>query len=613
MAVKNTVAKTWVLLPSFDGYLYSAYPNGDKPSGYVSTPTLIDTDIIAGPLSGGENNKGCYMSLFGYNLGLRSNLGTATGARVYFRDPAGANTWVEVDNYRVLQTSRTYSKNQVVQIIVQLGALGGKTGLLDIKITVNGVDTNILTGQFTVQPGRIAFVSTTGNDATGVFDDITKPFRYIQNYSGGSPVAGSLWATTTTMGETGIRPGDTIVIRGGTWSDQVGYDTRWARFRDKGGTAPNGTLGQGYITFTRYPGPVLGHAPEDVSYVDPTGGRGGIQGCPTAYGAPNANNGQYVVVSGLRFQLSATSVSDSGGVNFQTSANYWRVFDCEIGPWPTTTIGLLGGIGGNGNPLRIRFNYVHDIGGPAGLTNHGIYLDGSNLTAKNADIAYNWIKNITGGSAIQFFNQSAADYFTGLTVHNNYVDGCAKYGINLNAYLQSADVYNNIVKGAGINSVNIDGNHTPAINIVHNTFIQSLTSGAYTRMIANSGGAITTGTGIKIQHNVLYIASGADSTLNYTNLGAGDTTVTMTENRYYDANGLQITVPTKDATGIYGNPTFTSVSTDNYTRTANLGDCAAAEVFAVATDFFGWPRPVTGTGAPGATKNDIGAAQDSGT
>ena len=154
MAVKDAIGKNWVLSPSFDGYLYSAYPDGDKPSGYQTTPTLIDTDIRSGSLTGFENNKGCYLRLYGYNLGRQNTLGTASGARVYLRDPLGDNAWHEVDNYRALNSSRVYSTHQVIRIIVQVGTLGGSITVgraLDVKITVNGVDTNILTGWFTVQ------------------------------------------------------------------------------------------------------------------------------------------------------------------------------------------------------------------------------------------------------------------------------------------------------------------------------------------------------------------------------------------------------------------------------------------------------------------------------
>lgn len=66
-----------------------------------STPVVLYTDLQSGPNSGGENNNGTYLSIFGKNFGSLSGLGTITrvfigGAEVasyrYLRRPRGVQT-----------------------------------------------------------------------------------------------------------------------------------------------------------------------------------------------------------------------------------------------------------------------------------------------------------------------------------------------------------------------------------------------------------------------------------------------------------------------------------------------------------------------------------------
>lgn len=700
MATKTPVAANYSLIACFDGNFDSRYPLGDKPSGYQTTPTLLFIDNVAGPTSGGENNKGDYVSLFGYSFGSRAALGTAAGARVYFRDPAGANTWVEVDNYRSLLASKVYTTHQLQRITVQIGALGGKTGLLDVKVTVNGVDTNVLVGAFTVQPGRFFFVdNVTGDDSTGVVDDITHPFRYVQKATAGALPYTGIWAS--------IRPGDKIIPRAGTWSDQVGMDSRWLRFFEETGIAPRGnqgtghvsisgtanngsglirltvsssanfTTGQqanvfavrgtteanglwtitvvdathidlqgstytnafsaghgtitnysGYIGIRAYPGPVLGHSPEVVKFVPAADQNGPIHGCSTLQAALKC--GKYFQCFGLWITNSAVGVaapSDSGLVNVQNGADYWDVIDNELGPF---TVGAsvanakTAGVCGVGTYMRWLANYVHDIGGTSALENHGLYLGGADnngysQVASNSEAAYNRIVNITGGNGIQIFWGTTVLYGTSNLIHHNFIDTTAKRGINLSDGTRSVDVYNNVILSTVGDAIYYQGNADAslAIKITHNTCYNWGTGAAGAARSGFYNNGTVTGGSLHVQHNVFVMASGHDAAIAYYTNNITDTNITLAQNAYYDFNGTKTTTPAKDATALtYGNPLFTSVVNKNFTVTAGsplLGACTAAEVIAVATDFYGIARPVTGTGAPGATKNDVGAMQGVGT
>lgn len=645
MAAKNIVAKAWSLTASFDGLKYSAYPTGNKPSGFQSTPTLISTDIISGSLTGGENNKGAYLRLYGYNLGRQALLGTSTGAKVFMRDPLGDNTWHEVDNYRSLGLSKVYLTHQIVELICQVGSLGGSQVLgraLDVKITVNGVDTNILAGQFTTQPGRFWFVDNVhGNDSTGRVDDITKPFRYAQFAVGGANSYTGIWATTTAMGDTGLRAGDTVILRdnpGTPYTDNSGFDNRFIRFRSHTGTVPNGTIGNGYIHFTAYPGPILGNAPESPLYADPPGGHGCILGVNSAYAG---TYGQYWSISGWRMTCDASSASDSGMVNLQYGANNTRIYSCEMGPWPSTLVtpgnAKSGGIAGDGTGITVMFNYIHDVecdkNNPASSANenHLIYFDGGsnggsyNQCAKNVEVAYNRLENTvplqTGGSGIQFYNSSASGTnanFTGINVHHNFVRNIVKYGINFADYFQQGNCWGNVVVTTGAGAFRMNTSQSGcAIIVSHNLFYDNNTSGAGPAQGAvNNDNNIGSGSTINITHNSIVLnpnrGAGRSSNDFVSNNASG--TLTLTSNHYYDGSSVR-TAPASDTTAVTGDPKWTSatpVYPADFTVQAGsplLGACSDAELLAIAVDFFGMARPVTNTSAPGGTKNDIGPFQ----
>lgn len=612
MAVKDAIGKDWVISPSFDGYLYSAYPAGDKPSGYQTTPTLLDTDIVSGSLTGFENNKGCYLRLFGYSFGRQANLGTASGARVYMRDPLGDNAWHEVDNYRAFNTSRVHSVLQVVRLIVQVGSLGGSQTngrALDVKVTVNGVDSNILTGQFTIQPGDCYYVSPTGDDATGVKNDITKPFRYWQfSTSGGGDAYSGIF------GAGKLQAGDTICGLAGTWSDNLGYDLRCLRFRSHTGTAPNGTVGNGYIHLTAWPGAAGANSPAVVKYLNPTNGRGFIFGVNSAFAG---TYGQYISCSGLWAEMNATNVTDAAPFNMSYGANRWRVTDCEMGPWTTTLDSLAAGITGQGVNGVVKFNYIHDIGGhPTNLQNHGMYFDSNSATStgtENYDVGYNWLYNCYGGSGIQFYDANAY-YHKNNLIHHNFIDTVAKYGINYADNSQSGDIYNNIVFSVQRHAIRINAVDSAAtlIRVLYNTFYNCALVAGNASGIMENDGSVTGSAAVLFKHNIVAFPAGRANTafaVFYGNNGV-DTNVTLDQNLYYDAAGTLLTVPAKDATfGVVGNPNFTSASTKNFTVTAGgagLNAATRSDPFTVSTDIYGIARPGGGT-------NDMGATEGIGT
>src|SRR5438128_8968264 len=79
----------------------------------VPKPLVLFTDLLSGPNDGGENNNGCYLSIFGKNFGEPAGLGSLT--KVFIGG-------VEVSNYRYLGPSQ--GRPDIQQLTVQIGHLG---------------------------------------------------------------------------------------------------------------------------------------------------------------------------------------------------------------------------------------------------------------------------------------------------------------------------------------------------------------------------------------------------------------------------------------------------------------------------------------------------------
>jgi hypothetical protein len=167
-----------LLLCSACGGQKESSPDSGQPQPIGGAPYVLYTDILSGPTSGGENDKGVYLSIFGKNFG---SAGLGSTVRVYIND-------AEVDNYRRLAVSR--GRPDVQQITVQVGAIGHPAPgtALPIKVVVGGVASNT-DHTFTAQPGDILFVSTQGNDSTARKNDIANPWRHVQTASEGGALA----------------------------------------------------------------------------------------------------------------------------------------------------------------------------------------------------------------------------------------------------------------------------------------------------------------------------------------------------------------------------------------------------------------------------------------
>src|ERR1700691_478897 len=105
---------------------------------WAAAPRTFFTDLTSGPKSGGQNNAGAFVTIYGRNFGVaRGNSSVAVGGA-----PAGA-----------------YPMWSDTKIAIQLGA-AAVTGKI-VVTTPAGASNGV---QFTVRSGHIYFVSANGND-----------------------------------------------------------------------------------------------------------------------------------------------------------------------------------------------------------------------------------------------------------------------------------------------------------------------------------------------------------------------------------------------------------------------------------------------------------------
>ncbi len=537
---------------------------GPVPTG---APVVLYTDIGSGPNSGGENNNGAYLSIFGKNFGS-SGLGTTVKVTI---------GGVEVASYRYLGASK--GRTDIQQITVQVGGLGSPTpgSALPIQVAVNGTGSN--TDQsFIVNPGRMLYVdNVNGNDATAVPGDITHPYRHVQTPTAASSAFDAL------------KPGDIIVMRGsGTaWSD-LGVDTYLVKFIGKNGSAPTGASGTGPFTLMGYP-------TEDV-FINMdlnTSFKGAISGVDAS---PNSGytGGRWITIADLRME----SGGHEGVIAVQIDGDHWRIVNNEMSAATgAASSAMAGGINGNGTNSLWVGNHIHDVAGSSALENHGIYIDGDG----SYEVAYNLIEHVTGGSGFQIYVNGGNGSTVGnnVNLHHNLIHDITKYGINIaDGSQNNIVVYDNVVYNVIQAGLRFNTNTLHGAKIYNNTFYNSNTNGnTYYGIISNDW--VFPSDALDMQNNVFVLTN---SSIPYTggSVGMSRGIGTVANNLYYGGAGS----PSVDSAPVIGNPLFVSTSTDDLHLTSGSPaiDAGSSTVpSTVATDYdVTTPRLV-------GTKVDLGA------
>ena len=375
----------------------------------VDRPLVIFTDLLSGPNDGGENNNGCYLSIFGKHFGDATGLGSTT--KVFIGG-------VEVSSYRYLGPS--HGRPDIQQLTVQVGHLGTpKPGVaLPIEVRVGELTSQSFTPQtFTVNPGRILFVSLAGDDTTAIAGDIKHPWRHLQT---------SANAMTGAWGA--ARPGDVIVMREGLWTD-IGFGSNgrifFAQLFGNSGTAPTENPGSGPISISAYPKEeVVVHPLFSTVY----GILAGLNSTQIYDSSGNPKYSQWITISNLTI---ATGGINDGPINLETDSNNWRVINNDLSA-PDAVSNRAAGVTGNGKNVAVLGNHIHDIAGVGSrgetLLDHGIYID----SGSRWELAYNVIEHITGGNGIQLYNSGhVTKTIDEVNIHHNWIHDVNKHGINI--------------------------------------------------------------------------------------------------------------------------------------------------------------------------------------
>lgn len=583
------------------------------------TALILQTDIVSGPMGGAgttgdENGLGGYISFYGINFGLQAGMGTTTKA---FIGPQ------EVDNYRYLGPAKVDTIDGMFtpgmqHLCCQLGALGALTNGTNypVSITVGGASSNV-DKLFMPNPGKVVWCDTVNGSDTGTRGGLATPWKTPQLITGGEISGGMVTSTNAT-------PGAQLIFRTGTYSTSGKDGCCWRFFRITG-LPPTGATNTGYIHNTAYPGPINGNAIEVITIFRPSGALSGIGGNDNARGieaTPYGTNGFAWGITISNFVMNNDPGSQDGPINVGANGANWRICNCELGPWLANVYGKAAGVAGNGPNVVVFGNYIHDIISPTN-ENHGVYLDGSQNTntqgwvAQNWDVSFNFIKNMNGGSGIQLFGNGGPnnEWMNGIMIHHNYINGTAKYGINVADATQTCVVYDNVVMNTGsyalrtnCTDAGLPGAQTIGVSFIHNTCYNWMTAstGGGNSAYSNEWNFTRAGTYCELVSNLFILGKGRTNTgATWITNGATDSVgaIQPKDNCYWDPDNINTTKYSGDTLGFWGNPKVTSLGPSVFDfRLQPTSPCinagTASTHFTVLVDFNNNPRPKVGNTNP---------------
>ena len=594
----------------------------------TGAPFILFVGNTAGPRTGGEGGNGTYVFIYLMNAGTFADYGVTNFVTIGGVNVSGYCSLFDPQNPKLVALG-------VKCLAVQVGAL---TGLSDgtaypISVTVNGAGpTNPLSGgsyrdvfgeafTFTPQPGSIFFVNpVTGDNANaGTF---ASPYRDLQS-SNGAGGAMKVHTSDTGADGNGIKPGSHVVLRGGTYT-AVGLFNRWCAVFRITGTPATGAANRGPICIMSYPGAPGSNAPELAFWDAPAGAGGGFNGndttranvTPTAYSS-QIGWAKNIEITRLKIKSSPTSGGDGGPINCQNRAREWRAIDCDL-TWPHTSTNPQGRSGGvEGSPINGRFYglYIHDIYGVfqnESNTQHGFYFDGygsgtgaSGAVASGNIAAYCYIRDITFGNGIQFYDGTNGAGMDNNTVAYNWIKTVQKHGLNIADNTRSCTAYNNIIEDSGEAGIRISTSALTGangINIFNNVVYGwsriTLPGGSIRPAIYSES---TFSGSMRIENNI-FMQTPAHAANGYYFYSTAGSSITVTKNRWYDPDGRLTTKPSQDSTGSYGNPGFTSASTGDFTLTTGSACIDSGNTPSVTPRSYGF---VLNSAPQGAT-HDIG-------
>lgn len=494
---------------------------------------LFFTDIESGPHTGGQDNLGAFITIYGEGFGASRGSSTVTIGGV---EVAKYVTWGQDNGIA----------RSLDMIVVQPGSDVTSGNIL---VTVNGQASNPL--PFTVRNGQIYFVipsAPNANDANpGTF---AEPFK-------------SLYRPRQVM-----QGGDITYIKGGTFSTADPMHPGWdAVLLLHPETDPNGTADKP-VAYIGYPGdrPLI-NAPQPLR-------RGIFMDEATAY----------YIFANLGF---TQGIAPYEGI-LQMSGNGHRA----VGNYFYDALSSFAlGIAGNSAHYKIFGNCLRNNGAPGDDLEDGVgfYVEGFG-TNQDIDFGWNQIQDQHGRRAIQLFGHIAGDRMEDIRIHDNLISSSLPLRNNIllggsdggTEVLGTIHVYNNIVAGSVWGGLRIS-DPQGTVFIQHNVFYNNGSPGfeGNAQLFIERAGAGR----ITVQNNILYAESGQT----YYEFGPGADALALNaaNNLVYNAGGCSAW----DAGCINANPLFVNLASGDFRLQASSAAINGGINTGVSRDYTGISRP----------------------
>ena len=383
----------------------------------AASPALNFSDLVSGPNTGnsdtslGQNTGegGAIITVWGTGLGASQGtskvaVNGAEAPHVYY--------WGDAKEPYSPSDLTKYHKMQVVIFQVSQQA---KEGAGNITVTVGGKTSNPL--PFTVRPGHIFFVKTTGDDKTGD-GSWSKPWATLPKAASakGAMAAGDI----------------TYVCDGVRQDKEVGSKTTLNLSVIGGGTSNNP------LAIVAFPGATVSIGSSNVFF-----------GIRSIVSASKNYPGTYWTLAKLHMTGGSVAVGMETG--WRMAGNYITV---PTGDGPT------GGVNAGGNNLFFMGNELTKVGAPGcSKLYHPLYISTPRATSgprlpeeANREIGWNYFHDNNANRAINIYSEGASTaYMSGHKVHDNFIINQVGGGILLGNYMAGENwAYNNVVANAGL-------------------------------------------------------------------------------------------------------------------------------------------------------------------
>lgn len=404
-------------------YLVLLFALGNLTLFASANPFICFTDITSGPATGNTDisqpgqvsgQEGAIVTLWGKNLGMLQGTSQVLVGGIAARIYGWRNATTPAELYSTLGL-------QMIEFQIPAAV---PSGLTEIKVIVQGIESNVL--PFTIRPGNIYYLKTSGNDATG-------------DGSWANP-----WATLDNTLGTGaldkINAGDIIYVGDGVSHTELAGD--------------RATIDLGNPATAAAPKAIIGYPGANASI-----GNNMIEKCYSLW----------VSGFGPTINFTIAKLNLTGQFNVASMYHGFRVVGNRITA-PNGT-GPTGAVAGKGNHLYLLGNELTNIGflGTTKLY-HPIYIESEEAcsgprrpTEFDREIAWNNLHDNLSYDGINIYRECPSSaYMTNHRIHNNIILNQTGCGIRIGDYVVGENwIYNNVVINAGL------GPNPPAAEAMH--------------------------------------------------------------------------------------------------------------------------------------------------